>query len=155
MRAGVPSASRIGTRPTSTTHTPTMIGVAAALDEPCRVSSAPSPIVMPPSSHRRRRFGVDGSGRLRIAVEIVIALTRHAAKATTTSVRSTPSAKAMPRLRPVTAYRSRSPASASAAPNASAMTITIPYATTAPSSAPTAAAARSYARPSYRNICTR
>ena len=82
-------------------------------------------------------------GRLRIAVEIVIKLTRHAETATTSSVSRTPRAKAIKRLRAETAYWIWRPASASAAPNALAITRTIPNATTAPSSAPTSAAARS------------
>ena len=45
-----------------------------------------------------------GSGRLRIAAAIVIVLTRQAENATTTSVSSTPSAKAMRRLCQVKAY---------------------------------------------------
>ena len=84
-----------------------------------------------------------GSGRLRIAVAIVIRLTRQAENATTTSVSSTPSANAITRLRAVTANSICEPSSPSTAPKRCAITSTIPNATTAPSSAPTAAAARS------------
>ena len=65
-----------------------------------------APSARPSTARIQRRlfFELGGSGRLRIAVEIVITLTRQAETATTTSVSSTPMAKATTRLRHATAY---------------------------------------------------
>ena len=89
-----------GTRLTITSDTPSMSGVAAFPRAPTHEQRAPSARPTPPStSQRRRRRTTGGSGRFRIAVEIVIMLTRQAENATTTSVSSTPSANAISRLR--------------------------------------------------------
>ena len=134
---------------------PSMSAVAEAEPAPLAVRRAPRPIPVSARTSCRRRCGTCGSGRLRIAVEIVITLTRQAEKATTSSVSSPPIAKATKRLRNVTAYCTWSPASSSAAPNALAIPSTIAYATSAPRIAPTAAAITSYAAPSNVNIWTR
>ena len=63
-----------------------------------------------------------GSGRFLIAVAMVIVLTRQAENATTTSVSSTPSAKAISRLRHVNANSICRPASSFSAENAFAIT---------------------------------
>jgi len=80
--------------------------------------SAPSAIAIAASTNRLRRCWSGGSGRFRIAVEIVITLTRHAENATTASVSSAPIANATNRLRAVTAYSTWKPASSFADPNA-------------------------------------
>ena len=87
--------------------------------------------------------GSGGSGRFRIAVEIVITLTRQAENATTSSVSSPPIANAMKRLRAADEVLDLEAASSSSVPSALAIASTMPYATAAPSSAPTAAAMRS------------
>ena len=81
-----------------------MSGVAALPEAPLRIISAPSAIVTKASTSLRLRRGEGGSGRFRIAVEIVITLTRQAEKATTSSVRSPPIANATKRLRQLTKY---------------------------------------------------
>ena len=92
-----------------------MTGVAVPELVPDAVSSAPSRIATDPSTIRRRRRPVGGSGRFRIAVETFMTLTRQAETATTTSVSSIPSADAMRRLRGLTANWIWRPSSSSAA----------------------------------------
>ena len=82
-----------------TSETPSMSGVAASrlapLDgqeqRPNAIRSARGPAFADGAA-------TGGSGRFRIAVEIVITLTRQAEKATTSSVSSPPIAKATNRL---------------------------------------------------------
>ena len=92
IRSETPRARRTGTRLTIMSEMPTIAGVAASPVIPDRVSRPPKASPTAASASRRRRRGVGGSGRLRIAAEIVIVLTRQAEKATTASVSSTPSA---------------------------------------------------------------
>ena len=134
----------------STRQTPSISGVADPPAAPLMVSRTPNAIATSASTSLRRRCGTGGSGRFRIAAEIVITLTRHAENATTSSVSNPPIAKAMKRLRQDTKYAISMPLSS--VPNALAMTSTMPYAIAAPSSAPTAAAITSYAAPSNVNI---
>src|SRR3970282_25845 len=98
-------------------------------------------------------FGEGGSGRVRIAVTMFIRLTRQAENVTTRNVSRTARGEPTVRLRAVTAYSISKPAPSVS--NAAARTNTMPNATTAPTSAPTAAAARSYPTPSNRNTWTR
>ena len=142
-RSGTPATCSSGINPSRTSETPNMTGVAVPELVPENVSSEPSRIATDPSTIRRRRRPVGGSGRLRIAVETFMTLTRHAETATTTRVSNIPRAKAMARLRGVTANWIRRPSSSSAAAKALAITVTMPNATSAPSSAPTRAARRS------------
>ena len=132
-----------GTRPRSTSDTPSITGVAVPELVPETIKRAPNTIVTVASTNLRRRRPVGGSGRFRIAVDTFITLTRQAETATTTSVSSIPRANAMTRLRGETANSIWNPSSASAAANALAMTVTMASATSAPSSAPTNAARRS------------
>ena len=100
-RSGTPATCKSGMRPSRTSETPSMTGVAVPELVPDSVNARPSRIAIEASTSRRRRRPVGGSGRFRIAVETFITLTRHAEMATTTRVRSIPSAKAMTRLRGV------------------------------------------------------
>ena len=78
----------------SRTPNPSVTASLAAAPE--TASNAPAATPRRPTSQRRRRaFCAGGSGRLRIAVTMFIRLTRHAEKATTASVSSTPIAYAM------------------------------------------------------------
>ena len=140
VRSDTPATCSNGMRPSRTSETPSMTGVAVPELRPENISAEPSKIATPASTSRRRRRPVAGSGRFRIAVETFMTLTRHAETATTTSVSSIPSAKAMARLRGATANSIWRPSSSSAAANALAITVTMPSATSAPSSAPTSAA---------------
>ena len=78
MRSDTPATCSNGMRPSRTSETPSMTGVAVPELCPENVSAAPSKIATPASRSRRRRRPVAGSGRFRIAVETFITLTRHA-----------------------------------------------------------------------------
>ena len=92
IRSGTPRTRSSGTRLTTVSETPRRIGVALDEEAPETTRSAASVRPASATTRRRRRLGSLGSGRFRMAVEIVITLTRHAEMATTTRVMSTPSA---------------------------------------------------------------
>ena len=125
IRSEAPSRRRIGTSEITTSEMPSMRAVAASAAAPLMAMNAPS---ARPSTARIQRlfFELGGSGRLRIAVEIVITLTRQAETATTMSVRSTPMAKATTRSCPRDCVLDLKAGVKSSAPKALAMTMTIP-----------------------------
>ena len=92
IRSETPSALNTGTRLTIISETPIIAGVAASPVTPERVSSPPRASPAAARASLRRRRGACGSGRFRIAAEIVIVLTRQAETATTASVSRTPRA---------------------------------------------------------------
>ena len=123
-RSGIPTRRANGTRLSTISEMPSISGVAEL--PAVRARSRPSAMPSPPSTTLRRRRTTGGSGTLRIAAAIVMTLTRHAEKATTISVSSTPSEKAIRRLCHVKANCTCRPASSSSAPNACAIRKTMP-----------------------------
>ena len=91
-RSEAPSRRAAGTSPITISEMPISSGVACPAAAPETATSAPRPIPSAASVQRPRRPCAGGSGRLRMAVEIVMRLTRQAETATTASVSSTPRA---------------------------------------------------------------
>ena len=92
-RSGTPSSRTSGTRLRITSEAPSPSTTPCFALTPENMNRAPRTSPATASSQRRLRFSAaGGSGRLRIAVEMFIRLTRPAEKATTAKVSSTPTA---------------------------------------------------------------
>ena len=89
-RSETPSRRTAGTSPTRTSEMPSSRGVAWPAAAPDRARTAPRPTPSAASVQRPRLPCGGGSGRSRMAVEMVMRLTRQAETATTARVSRTP-----------------------------------------------------------------